>query len=89
MKLFEVAEVLEVTKCDLSRSHFSDVKLAGASFVNVDMSGWKVEDVTLKGLTLSNADLSGASLADCDVSGMTIDGVLVSEMMRVYRDSRG
>lgn len=89
MKLFQLAEKLDVDQCDLSGSHFSDVKLAGASFVNADMSGWRVEDVTLAGSAISNANLSGLEIKDCGLDGMTIEGVLVSEMMRVYRESKG
>ena len=75
MKLHDLSEPLEATQCDLSRSHFSDVKLAGATFQNMDMSNWQVEAVNLANLKLANATLTNATIQDIDMSNWRVEDV--------------
>jgi uncharacterized protein YjbI with pentapeptide repeats len=44
--------------------------------VNVDLSHTRFDSVTF----------SGAHITDCDLTGMTIDGVLVEDALRIFRD---
>jgi uncharacterized protein YjbI with pentapeptide repeats len=44
--------------------------------------------VTLASLRLSNASLKHATLADCDLEGATIDGILISDLIQAYQNSR-
>ena len=88
MKLSDTTEKLDVSHCDLSGSRFEDVKLADSPFTNVDMSGWRVEDVTLAGTKIRNVNLREVAITDCAVEGMTINGVLVTDLIAAYRDSR-
>jgi uncharacterized protein YjbI with pentapeptide repeats len=62
---------------DLSRSVFSDVSLRGASF----------ENVALTGASFRNACFGDVAIADANLEGFRINGVLVTELLRVYAES--
>jgi catechol 2,3-dioxygenase-like lactoylglutathione lyase family enzyme len=64
---------------DLTRSSFDDVSLRDASFRNVSLAN----------ATIRDADLSGVRIEDANYDGMTMDGILVSDLLRVYRSSQG
>jgi uncharacterized protein YjbI with pentapeptide repeats len=44
MKLHEVGESLDVTRCNLSGSTFNDVNLSNTTLENVNLSGGRIED---------------------------------------------
>ena len=69
----------EIRDVNLSASRFDDVNLRGAVFTNVALSGATIRDACL-------ADVSIASAA---YDGMRIEGILVTEMLRVYRERGG
>jgi uncharacterized protein YjbI with pentapeptide repeats len=79
------AEFLNV---NLNGAQFRDVNLAEAQFVDVNLKGARLEDVALVRVTIRNADCSHLSLEDACYEGMTIDGILVTELLRVYRAAR-
>lgn len=62
---------------DMSRSVFSDVSLRGASF----------ENVALTGASFRNACFGEVSIADANLDGFRINGVLVTELLRVYAEN--
>jgi hypothetical protein len=43
----------------------------------------------LTGSTIRNACLAGVSIADAGYQGMRIEGILVTELLRVYRETHG
>jgi uncharacterized protein YjbI with pentapeptide repeats len=45
--------------------------------------------VALTGASFSNACFGSVSIADANLEGMTIDGILVSELLRVYAQASG
>ncbi len=59
---------------NLSRSNFNEVLLAASNFSNVDFQGSVFHTVSFRDVQMSNLDLQG----------MTIDGILVSDLLRVY-----
>jgi uncharacterized protein YjbI with pentapeptide repeats len=85
MKLHNTKEPLEVTVSKLSGSSFVDVNMSGASFEDVNMSNCRMHDINLTGLTISDANLTDATISQAKFSGMKIDGILVTELLRVYR----
>jgi uncharacterized protein YjbI with pentapeptide repeats len=52
------------------------------------LSGWKLHDVNLAGLKIVHANLAGASITQGRIEGMTIEGILVSDLLAVYRASK-
>jgi uncharacterized protein YjbI with pentapeptide repeats len=70
----------------LPRSTFTDVDLSQSVFSDVNLRGAVFDDTALTGATLRDVDLGGASIVDARLEGFTIDGVLVSELFRVYRE---
>jgi len=64
---------------DLAGSQFRDVNLRGAVFTNVALSG----------ATIRDACLADVSIADAGYEGMRIEGILVTELLRVYRERGG
>lgn len=71
----------------LPHSTFTDVDLSQSVFSDVDLRGAVFDNTALPGATLRNVDLGGASIVDANLEGLSIDGVLVSELFRVYRES--
>ncbi|MCH8622250.1 pentapeptide repeat-containing protein [Undibacterium sp. TS12] len=63
---------------DLSRSNFNEVMLAACDFSNVDFQGSRFDTVSFRHARMQNLD----------VEGMTIDGILVSELLRVYKEHK-
>jgi uncharacterized protein YjbI with pentapeptide repeats len=66
-------------KVNMSGARFHEVVLEGAEFVNV----------ALTGSIIRNACLAGVSIADAGYEGMRIEGILVTELLRVYRETIG
>jgi len=85
MNISGVTESLQVLSADLAGSAFDDVNISGASFENVNLAKCRMHDVNLTGLVISNANLTGAAISRASMEGMTIDGILVTELLRIYR----
>ncbi len=66
------------------KSRFVGVDLSASTFDNVNLRGATFLDVALSGATFRNVDLSNASIADANFEGTRIDGILVSELVRIY-----
>ena len=75
----------EFTNTNLSGAEFRDVRLAGAQFVDVNLASARFEDVAFTGTVIRKANCSDLSIEDARYDGMRIDGILVAELLRVYR----
>ena len=69
----------------LAGSTFTHSSLEGAKFHDVDLRGAAFVDVALTGARLSNLCLGDVTIADANYAGMRIEGILVTELLRVYR----
>jgi uncharacterized protein YjbI with pentapeptide repeats len=69
----------------LAGSTFTRSSLEGAKFHDVNLRGAEFVDVALTGARLSDVCLGGVTIADANYAGMRIDGILVTELLRVYR----
>lgn len=76
----------EFINANLGAAQFRDVNLAGAQFVDVSLAGATFEDVALSGSVIRNANCTDVSVTDACYDGMRIDGILVTELLRVYRE---
>ena len=74
MEIVNSREALLVRNSDLAQSSFDDVNMQGSTFTNINLGNTSFIDV----------NLSNASIKDANLTGMTINGVLVSELIRVY-----
>jgi uncharacterized protein YjbI with pentapeptide repeats len=74
---------------DRARAVFDNIDLSGARFHAVILEGAEFVNVALTGSTIRNACLAGVSIADAGYEGMRIEGILVSELLRVYRETIG
>lgn len=74
---------------DLAESEFVDTNLQRARFRDVNLRASEFEDVALTGSTIRNACLGDVSIADANYTGMRIEGILVTELLRAYRERRG
>jgi len=63
---------------DLAGSNFGEVQLRASSFHSVDMAACKFRDVSFIDVIMEA----------CDFTGMRIDGVLVTDLVRVYAESK-
>ena len=84
MKLKEVAEPLDATRCNLSGSTFDDVNLSDAAFEDVNLSGSQIKDANLSNVRISNANLSHLAITDAALDGMTINGLLVTDLLAAH-----
>lgn len=75
----------EFINTNLSTAQFRDVRLADAQFVDVNLSGAVFEDVALTRTVIRNANCFHLMIEDTCYEGMLIDGILVTELLRVYR----
>jgi uncharacterized protein YjbI with pentapeptide repeats len=73
---------------NLSSAQFRDVRLAGAQFVDVNLNEALFEDVALIRTVIRNANCSHLTIEDACYEGMLIDGILVTELLRVYRSQQ-
>lgn len=71
---------------DLSGSSFLNVNLSGARFERVNLQGAVFSDVALTSSAFSNVNMSRVAIEDANYEGMTIEGILVTELLRVYRE---
>ncbi|MBK7792979.1 MAG: pentapeptide repeat-containing protein [Betaproteobacteria bacterium] len=69
----------------LAGSTFTHSSLEGAKFHDVNLRGAEFVDVALTGARLSNLCLGDVTIADANYAGMRIEGILVTELLRVYR----
>ncbi|MFZ6758414.1 pentapeptide repeat-containing protein [Undibacterium sp. Ji50W] len=63
---------------DLANSNFDQVQLRASSFHSVDMEACRFRDISFVNVTMEA----------CDFTGMRIDGVLVSDMLQAYEESK-
>src|SRR5687768_6395148 len=70
---------------NLREAEFRDVNLASAQFADVNLAGARFEDVALRGAVIRNANCSHLSIEDACYEGMRVDGILLTELLRVYR----
>lgn len=74
---------------NLAGASFHNVNLSGASFDDVNLRGTTFHNIAFTGSTIRNACLGEVSIEDANYTGMKIDGILVTEMLRVYREQAG
>lgn len=75
------------TNVNLGGARFTNVNLGVAQFTDVNMAGARFEDVSLIDATVENVNCTNFSIRHARYEGMRIDGILVTELLRVYRDS--
>ena len=73
----------------LAESEFVDTNLERSKFHDVNLRASEFVDVALTGSTIRNACLGDVSIADANYTGMRIEGILVTDLLRVYREHRG
>ena len=74
---------------DFAGSEFRDVNLSSSKFDDVNLRGAVFTNVALSGATIRDACLADVSIADAGYEGMRIEGILVTELLRVYRERGG
>jgi uncharacterized protein YjbI with pentapeptide repeats len=76
-------------RISLAGSEFVDTDLEGAKFRDVYLRGADFSDVALTGAVIRNACLGDLTIADANYTGMRIEGILVTELLRIYREYVG
>jgi uncharacterized protein YjbI with pentapeptide repeats len=71
-------------EANLSGVCLRNVNLTGSRFVDVNLSAGVFEDVNLSGVCLHNVNLTGLSISDASIDGMTVDGIAVSDMIKLW-----
>jgi uncharacterized protein YjbI with pentapeptide repeats len=92
-------ETIMATALDSGTYHADNVNLSGSVFHNTNLSNSKFNDVNLRGVEFHNVALTGGSIRDAclgnfsiegaSYDGMRIEGILVTELLRVYREHTG
>ena len=73
----------------LAGSEFLNSNLEGAKFHDVNLRAADFCDVALTGATIRNACLGDVTIADANYTGMRNEGILVTELLRVFRERTG
>jgi uncharacterized protein YjbI with pentapeptide repeats len=71
---------------NLARSQFRDVDLSDARFNDVNLRGAAFVNVALTNAAIRDACLSNVTIADANYEGMRIEGILVTELLRVHQE---
>lgn len=71
---------------NLAGSEFSDVNLSEARFGDVNLRGAEFVNVALTNASIRDACLGNVTVDDANYEGMRIEGILVTELLRVYRE---
>lgn len=70
----------------LSDATFSDTNLARAVFDDVNLGDARFHNINLENASFDNINLSNSRIDNANLQGMTINGILVSELLRVYAE---
>lgn len=73
----------------LAGSEFVDSNLEGSSFHDVNLRHANFSDVALTGAKIQNACLGDVMIVDGNYTGMRIEGILVTDLLRVYQEHVG
>ena len=73
----------------LAGSEFVDTNLEGSSFHDVNLRRAEFSDVALTGAKIQNACLGNVTIVDANYTGMRIEGILVTDLLRVYQKHVG
>ena len=87
MEIRETTQPLTASHSCLTGSTFSDVNLGETRFENVRLFGATFRDACLGNVTIEDASLENLATRDCNLTGMTINGIAVTELLRVYAES--
>jgi len=74
-----ISLILFFTNINLSNAKFDDVKLSGVEFHNIAFTDGSIRNACLGNLTIE----------DAAYDGMCIEGIPVTELLRVYREHNG
>ena len=69
----------------LQGTEFINTNLSGARFHDINLSGAELVDINLSRTVIRNVNCSHVVIEDACYEGMTLDGILVTELLRVYR----
>jgi hypothetical protein len=71
---------------NLSGSVFHNVNLSNAKFDDVNLRGIEFNNVALAGVTIRDACLDNVTIECAGIERMRIEGILVTDMLRAYRE---
>jgi uncharacterized protein YjbI with pentapeptide repeats len=71
---------------NLASSKFNNVNLSKSTFTDVNLRDTVFDNVALTNATIRNACLGNLTIADASYEGMRIEGILVTDLLRVYRE---
>lgn len=89
LKIHNSQGPLDVRNSDIAESCFLNAKLCMSRFDDVNLQSTQFTNVNLAATRFSNVNFSQASIEDADLTGMKINGILVSDLLRVYLRSTG
>lgn len=71
-----------------TRTTFRNVCLGEAVFDDVNLSKSNVHNVNMSEMIIDNVNLAGTRITNANYDGMTLDGILVTDLLRMYRENR-
>jgi uncharacterized protein YjbI with pentapeptide repeats len=84
MHMHNAHEALAVHDSDVTDPRFTNAKMVGSSFDDVNLQRAAFTNVNLSDATFVNVNLTNVSIQNANLSGMKINGVLVYDMMQAY-----
>jgi uncharacterized protein YjbI with pentapeptide repeats len=76
----------QADNANLSGSVFRNVNLSGSKFDDVNLRGVEFHNVALTGGSIKDACLGDFTIEDSSYEGMRIEGILVTDLLQVYRE---
>ncbi|MES2268702.1 MAG: pentapeptide repeat-containing protein [Bacteroidota bacterium] len=80
---------LEISEAQLGGAYIHDIGLPPEGHPHYDPNAkqrpLKFENCFLEGSTINNCNLTDVAISDCDITGMTINGILVEDLLALYK----
>ncbi len=86
MEITNTREILQVRDADLTDSRFSGAKLMNAQFDDVNLQGVRFTNANLAGARFRDVNLASATIEDANLTGLSINGILVTDLMRAFKN---
>jgi uncharacterized protein YjbI with pentapeptide repeats len=82
-----ISGVYKADNANIAGSEFHNVNLSTSKYNDVNLRDSVFDDVDLTRATIRNACMADVSIADANYTGMRIEGILVTELLRVYQET--
>lgn len=79
-------DMIRLNNANISKSEFDDVNLSKTRFNNVNLSSSSFKNIDMSNAVFKDVCFVDAEIYDVNLSGMRINGVLVTDLLDIYKN---